>query len=411
MRAAQPSTLHIEGAIDGEGGSFRSLAGLLERMDRSRFEPVALFCRPCEAATRLREQGLDVYVLPKPPLRPLAAGRAAFYSELARATLECAGVIRSLEQGRGSPFALVHTNDQLITNAGWISAARMLRRAIVCHERQHGDFRAVHRALASGISAHVRISTSVDRHCREHGIWARRNALIYNGLTIPSSADRAAAKRRGARALADLGVGSEASVLLYAGTVAPWKGADMAVRAFAALRPEAGRPEPILVLAGAASADAPTWPAEVKRLSQELGVAGRLKWVGRRSDVTDWMCAADVVLHAAVRPEPFGRVPLEAMAWGAPVVASETGGVAEVLGAEHPGLVPAGRPAAMARAVEKVLAGECATLAAAEAGVARAAARFSIEAHVREMEEVFDGAAGQHGGRREQRSASVRSTG
>ena len=410
MPAALVPTLHIEGAIDGEGGSFRSLTGLLERIDRSRFEPVALFCRACEAAMRLREQGLDVYVLPEPPRRPLASGRVEFYAELLRATLKCAGIIRSLEQGRGSSFGVIHTNDQLVTNAGWIAAARMLRRAVVCHERQHGDFRTVHRALASGIAAHVRISASVDAHCREHRIRARRNTLVYNGLAIPSAAEKAAARERGARVLAELGVGPGAPVLLYAGTVASWKGTDSAVRAFAALRPGMGRPEPILVLAGEASADAPSWPNEVERLSRELGVAERLKWVGRRDDVTDLMCASDVVLHAAVRPEPFGRVPLEAMAWGAPVVATDTGGVAEVLGEEHPGLVPAGRPGAMARAIEEVLEGGGATVAAVAIGAERAEASFSIEAHVREMEKIFGAAAGVSDERPEQRTDPVRSS-
>ncbi len=396
-------TLHIEGAVDGVGGSFHSLVGLLERLDRSRFEPTVLFARPCGMESRLHEHDLPCYVLPVPPIRPLAATRGAFHSQLALATIECAALIRSLEHQHGHRFAVIHTNDQLVTNAGWICAARMLRRPVVCHERQHGNFRRVHGLLASGLAAHVRISQSVERHCREHGIDCERSMVIHNGVRVPDAEQRGAAAARGRRVFARFGLDRAMPVVLCPATMAPWKGADVVVRALVALR-DAGIEVPALVLAGGASDDARDWPARVAELAATLGIAEHVHWLGHRDDVTDCMAAASVVVHAARRPEPFGRVPLEAMAWGAPIVATQGGALGEVLGPEHPGLIPPEDPAAMAGAIALNLEGGPGVRELVGRGVARAASRFSIEAHVRTMEGVLAGAAGawvpdrEHGG-------------
>ena len=52
---------------------------------------------------------------------------------------------------------------------------------------------------------------------------------------------------------------------------------------------------------------------------------------GFRADIPDVMNAWDVVVHASVRPEPFGRVILEGMLLGKPVVATAAGGVPELI--------------------------------------------------------------------------------
>ena len=66
---------------------------------------------------------------------------------------------------------------------------------------------------------------------------------------------------------------------------------------------------------------------------------------------------ADVVVHASTEPEAFGRVVIEAQAMGRPVIASDLGGPVETV--EH-GVtgwrVPPGDPAALAAAIEAVLA-------------------------------------------------------
>ncbi len=64
----------------------------------------------------------------------------------------------------------------------------------------------------------------------------------------------------------------------------------------------------------------------------------------------------DVLVHASIRPEPFGRVILESMACGVPVVASAAGGVLELLEGQKTGcLFPPGDVLEMAKAVKSIL--------------------------------------------------------
>ena len=139
--------------------------------------------------------------------------------------------------------------------------------------------------------------------------------------------------------------------LLYAGRLTPAKGVDVAVRALVAL------PGARLLLAGDGSLE---HLAEIASLAASLGVAER---VTRRRAVSGVELAAlyrdaDAVLFPVRWQEPFGLVPLEAMASGTPVVATATGGSAEYLVPEANALVVApDDPAGLARAVTR-LAGD-----------------------------------------------------
>ena len=74
----------------------------------------------------------------------------------------------------------------------------------------------------------------------------------------------------------------------------------------------------------------------VKQLHEQvngLGLEGRVKFLGFRSDVPQLMTACDLVAHTSIAPEPFGRVIVEGMLCNRPVVAANAGGAAEIV--EH----------------------------------------------------------------------------
>src|SRR5207249_7854955 len=70
--------------------------------------------------------------------------------------------------------------------------------------------------------------------------------------------------------------------------------------------------------------------APYRRLAGELGVAGRVAWLGARPDIERWYAAADA-LALPTRYEPFGNVHLEALASGLPAVTSLVAGGAEIV--------------------------------------------------------------------------------
>lgn len=110
--------------------------------------------------------------------------------------------------------------------------------------------------------------------------------------------------------------------------------------------------------------------APVEQAVAAAGLAGRVAFLGLRKDVPDILSASDVVVHSSLR-EGLPRIVLEALAVGAPVVATAVGGVPDVLADGVNGLlVPPEDPAALAGAVLATLADPAATARRVRAGQA-----------------------------------------
>ncbi|MEU5524854.1 glycosyltransferase [Streptomyces sp. NPDC047860] len=163
--------------------------------------------------------------------------------------------------------------------------------------------------------------------------------------------------------------------LMQLGRLVPRKGAAVSVAALARL------PGTELVVVGGPPRHRIDDDPEVRRLravARDAGVADRVRFTGGvdPSRVPALLRSADVVLCPADY-EPFGIVPLEAMACGRPVVASAVGGQLDTIADPGTGqLVPPGDPEALARAVAALLADPAAREACAVAGRRRVLSRY-----------------------------------
>ncbi len=129
------------------------------------------------------------------------------------------------------------------------------------------------------------------------------------------------------------------------------------------------------------------YAAQSVALAAELGIADRVEFTGWLADPRAAMRGMTVVVHASPVPEPFGQVVVEAMAAGIPVVATDAGGVREILAPdgvhEHLGeLVPAGDEVAIAAGIARILADPDAARQRAEVARAAVRDRFTIDATV-----------------------------
>jgi D-inositol-3-phosphate glycosyltransferase len=141
-------------------------------------------------------------------------------------------------------------------------------------------------------------------------------------------------------------------------------------------------PDTELVIAGGpdrAELDGDREVQRFRRLIAEHGVADRVELRGRvgRADLPALLRSADLV---ACVPwyEPFGIVPLEAMACGVPVVASAVGGLIDTVVDGKTGIhVPPRRPDLIAEALRDLLPDETRRAALGAAGVRRARSRYT----------------------------------
>ena len=189
------------------------------------------------------------------------------------------------------------------------------------------------------------IASSTD----ERGELCRLGAAIARVDVIPSGVDLSLFTPTGPAAPR-----TAAHRLLTIARLVPRKGVDDAIRAVALL------PDTELVIAGgperAALADDPE-AGRLQALATELDVADRVLFLGSvpHAELASWVRSADVVVCLPWY-EPFGIVPLEAMACRVPVVASAVGGLLDtVLDGVSGVQVPARQPAAAADAIRSLL--------------------------------------------------------
>lgn len=186
-------------------------------------------------------------------------------------------------------------------------------------------------------------------------VAAEVERVSSGGVTrvVPNGLDDGLFRIRPARELARLsfGISGNRPVLTFVGALRPWHGVDVALRALRLV------PDALLAVAG----DGPV-REDLERLAGQLGVAGRVTWLGHvaHREMPRLLAATDVALAPYPDLPGFGFSPLklyEYLGAGVPVVASDIGQVRTALEAGRWGtLVAPGSPEALAAGIHAVLA-------------------------------------------------------
>lgn len=176
--------------------------------------------------------------------------------------------------------------------------------------------------------------------------------------------------------------------LLIIGRLVPRKGVADAIRALAHI------PDAELLIVGGPEAEGLPRDPEALRLAElvhELGLGDRVALAGRAAHgaLPDVICSSDLVL-AVPWYEPFGIVPLEAMACGVPVVGTAVGGLLDTVVDGVTGLlVPPGEPLDVAAAVNRLLTDPRRRQEMGKAGRERAELLYGWNSVARRTEESY----------------------
>jgi L-malate glycosyltransferase len=191
----------------------------------------------------------------------------------------------------------------------------------------------------------------------------------------------------------ELGIATEAALLVQIAQITPWKAQDTAIRALAELR--RGGIDAHLLVVGEIAFAGPTvrydnhaFLRALHELVDALGVRDAVHFLGHRPDVPGILRAVDLSLLPSW-DEPFANVMLESMAMGTPMLVSEIGGGGELVQDGVSGrLLPPKRPEAWAAAARELL-GDRQALARMGERAREATARFNDDEHAREMLSVY----------------------
>ncbi|MFC3076318.1 glycosyltransferase family 4 protein [Shinella pollutisoli] len=200
------------------------------------------------------------------------------------------------------------------------------------------------------------------------------------------AADKVAARR-------EKGLDPGLNVIGCFGRVRHQKGTDLFVDAMIRLLPS--RPGWAAVVAGRATAQHAAFEAGLREKVRAAGLADRIAFVGEHTDINAWYRTLDLFV-APQRWEGFGLTPLEAMATGVPVVATDVGAFAEIVatGEEETGVVvPPGDLDAVAEATARFMDDDARRLAAAARARPHVMRHFTIEGEAGRLAAVYDAAA------------------
>jgi glycosyltransferase involved in cell wall biosynthesis len=382
--------LYIIGTLD-VGGAERQLAALVERLDRTRFEPhVCALTSGGPVQAEIEAAGVPVKII----------GLRGFYSHFGPASLVGipAALVRLYRFIRRGRFDIIHgvlyhsyVLAALLGRAAGVPAVVAGRRGLDLEIHQKRIYRFVGRLADRRTDLTIANSKALKEEAvRRDGLDPGRVLVVPNGI---DAAGYAAAGDTAARAASRLGLGREPGWTEKGSESGPVVGMIANLNRYkdhgtfleAAADVAASYPAVRFLLVG----EGPMRPAIVGRI-EKLNLGRRVVLMGARSDIPAVLSAIDIFVLAS-REEGLPNSILEAMAAGKPVVATNVGGVAEAVVDGVTGLlVPRADPLALGSAIRRLLADPGEAAAMGRAGRERVSAVFTMEAMVQATEAAYD---------------------
>jgi len=355
------------------GGPEKQIIEHLKRLNPKLFQGVLASFREWGEANELLEmaaaQGLTHYSIPM-------HGPFDF-----RAQFHLNRIIRS----EGIDILVVHHYKACVM--GWW-AGRKFRipvlaysRGYTAENRKMAFYYCLERKVLKHVSGVVAVSAGQGKRLRDYGIRPANFWVVHNAISVNCSPNEDSSAQR-AKVLAGLHIPLNTKIIVTAGRLSPEKGHRYLVEAIPKVYSE--KNDTFFVFCG----DGPM-AEKIRQQAKDLGVLHRCRFVGFRRDLAEIFSVMDLMVLPSLS-EGLPNVVLEAFAASKPVVASDIGGVPEVVEEGISGyLAPPGRPEPLARAILKMLGDPAKMQSMGAAGYERVRREFTFEAQTEKLEAIY----------------------
>jgi glycosyltransferase involved in cell wall biosynthesis len=406
-------------AKTARGGSAFSLYHLVSGLDRRRYEPTVLFYAQEHPyiGDRLAELGIHTITLEKTHRQPSPAPARSVsrrdirrwlethFGEIAGEVYVClracyqfirwevSRVLPIVRAIREKEIDLVHINTGLRHGKAGIVAAWITRTPCICHVRMFRRLNRFDRFFARFVHSFIHICRAVAENYVAQGLPASRGSVIHNGICLDEFSTDSDSEVELVRS--EFGWTARECLVGVVGRLDRWKGHEYFLEAMAEVARQVPNVRGLIV--GEPENTPLNWEyyRKLKSLTGSLGLEDKVIYTGFRDDVPRLMSALDVVVLSSSAPEPFGRVVIEGMAAGKPVVATAAGGVLDIIEDGLNGLlVPCKDSKAMAEAILQLLSDRGKAERMGLAARQRVAERFTVEHHVAKVQSVYESVMG-----------------
>jgi len=410
------------------GGGEIALLNLLQHLDTTIFEPIVLLFSDGPLVEELRKSGIETQVLSldadvtKICKDSLGVGSVLRIKMLARTlgfTLRLASRIRALDPD------IVHTNSLKADLIGGV-ASRLARRRLVWHVRDRiADdylpspvaklFRQLCRCVPHYVIANSQstLSTLLPEQATQANSETRaRMGVVHSGIELHSQKEMLSITKgnAGDAARQTLFRSSEISVVHdgvkqqegnsadystdaairigLVGRISPWKGQHIFLEAAAKVRERF--PAARFQIIGSVLFSEHDYERQIRQQVLDLGLEESVEFLGFRRDIPELVSQMSILVHASTTGEPFGQVIAEGMACSKPVVATNGGGVPEIVEDGVTGLlVPMNDADSMANAICQLLSDPDKANQMGLQGRQRVEKHFAIQSTAHKVESIY----------------------
>jgi glycosyltransferase involved in cell wall biosynthesis len=355
-------------ATGTNGGAQEHVFGLTSRLDATFYEASVVSLSAGSAVRKMQRHGIDVTVIDEPDdgaaIRALIA-----HLELVQPDVIHTHMYRADIVGTKTAIALGESGQRRPYIVSTVHSSRV---------RSHED-RELLRHLTPEIDQLIAVSQSIERKIADEHRTGAPVRLIYNGVDLQryDHQDPCCTLRD------EYGMEAGSQIVGVVARLEPEKGHQTLIEAWPHVLSHV--PDAYLLIVGEGSRRdvLEQWAAAHK-------VAHRVVFTGRRDDIPAVTAALDVAVLPSWR-EAQGLSILEAMALSRPVVASDVGGIPEMIEDGVTGLlVEHDNPVALAAAIVRLLTDHAFADMVARAGHDLVHDRFCIELMVKAIEEIYD---------------------
>jgi glycosyltransferase involved in cell wall biosynthesis/GT2 family glycosyltransferase len=367
------SILFIANSGDITGGGQISLLNLLKNMDRNKFMPFVVCPSQGTMVDMLRNIGVEVAIIKIKSLKKLHF--ISFISSMIK-------LFKLIKRER---IDLIHSNagaTRITTYS--LLVARMMRLSFIWHVRVIDSAGLIDRILAPLTSKVIVVSNAAGTRFN----WFRRKLdkviTVYNGVDL----EEFNVGVKGNEIRKEFALDSGIPLVGIVGRLDPWKGHEYFLEAAAQVMKEI--PEAKFLVVGEDIDQNKRQEIKLRNLAEKLRLTNNIIFTGQRNDIPEIMSSLDIFVLSSLK-EHFGRVIIEAMGCGKPVIATNAGGVPEIVKDGYTGiLVPPRNSDALARAIIDLSKDKKKVELMGDRGRKTAEELFSIEANVKKIEHIYE---------------------
>lgn len=370
--------------VSGMGGAETSLIDIVDNIDKSKYGVIVACPASGDLAEKLSQRDTEHVIIKggvlKRTFNPLSLIAFAYYFVMN--TVKLSYIIKSRN------VRIIHANSFVSCLFCSISA-NICGIPLIWHMRDLVKMRLFNKIFITyaGSKANIVVATTtvMKNNLIYLGVEPEKISVINNGIDLKKYNT---APTNGGIIRKEFGILLYTPLVGIVGQLTAWKGHRDFIIAASIVAER--YPSAKFLIVGKTIIGDSHYGQELAALVTKLGLDGHIIFTGFRTDMSNIMAALDILVSASWE-EPFGRTIIESMAAGKPVIATNAGGVPDIIENGVNGILVSPRnPQGLADGVLKVLNDPELGRKLGDAGRKTVKQKFSLERQMREIEKLYE---------------------